>query len=243
MSNTKVLTGEGLAEFITTKIGTPYVYGAKGAHGPLTQPRLMSLARSYPDTFTNIYITKASRYLGQVCTDCSGLLSWYTGVEIGSYQMYSRATKRCLIADIDKAPTGAALWKQGHVGGIINKKGYCVEAKGIDYGTVETEITKTKFTHWLLFEDIMTYDDFPDVITTSKGINPYEMPINSLYVCYQGDTVRWLQWELREAGFDIKIDGDFGPKTLKAVKEFQQSCKIKVDGKVGPITRTCLVKN
>ena len=30
------LTGKGLADFAISKIGTPYVYGAKGADGKLT---------------------------------------------------------------------------------------------------------------------------------------------------------------------------------------------------------------
>jgi hypothetical protein len=239
----KELTGSGLAEFITSKIGTPYVYGAKGANGPFTNEKLNALIHSYPDMFTNIYITKAKRLVGKVCCDCSGLISWYTGRPLGSYQLYSKATKRGLIADINKAPTGAVLWKAGHVGGVVDKKGYCVEAKGIDYGTVESEIAKTHFTHWLLFEDWMTYDDYPDVPTTKKGHNPYATPTTTVEFGDLGTSVRWVQWELREAGFNIKIDGDFGSKTLKAVKDFQQSCKIKVTGKVDTVTRTCFIED
>lgn len=32
------------------------------------------------------------------------------------------------------------------------------------------------------------------------------------------------------------IDGEFGPKTVKAVKAFQKDYGIKVDGIVGPLT-------
>ncbi len=33
-----------------------------------------------------------------------------------------------------------------------------------------------------------------------------------------------------------KIDGDLGPKTKKAIKDFQEQSGLKVDGKVGPRT-------
>ena len=77
------LTGAGLAQFAKSKIGTPYVYGAKGAEGALTASRLNTLAKSYPSMFTTSYITKARKFIGKVCTDCSGLQSWYTGKLLG----------------------------------------------------------------------------------------------------------------------------------------------------------------
>lgn len=40
----------------------------------------------------------------------------------------------------------------------------------------------------------------------------------------------------------LVVDGDFGPKTESAVKEFQWRSGIEIDGKVGPITRGKLAK-
>ena len=57
------------------------------------------------------------------------------------------------------------------------------------------------------------------------------------------ECVKWLQFELNEAGYKVVIDGEFGPKTLNAVKQFQKSCKIEVDGLVGKVTRQCLKNN
>lgn len=241
------LTGKGLAEHSISKLGTPYVYGAKGKDGPLTNSRLNSLAISYPNMFSSLYITKARRFIGQVCTDCSGLISWYTGKKIGSYQMYSSASKRGLIKDVDKAPVGAVLWRSGHVAVKIDDT-YCIESKGINYGTVKTKIKDTKFTHWLLF-DYIAYDEVK-AETTQKGKNPYKEPSTTVYydkankkVVCTGDNVKWVQWELVEAGFNIAIDGRFGPASDKALREFQQSCKIKVDGRCGPDTRKHLKIN
>ena len=53
----------------------------------------------------------------------------------------------------------------------------------------------------------------------------------------RGSSVRELQEKLNSLGFDCGVaDGIFGKNTLKAVKEFQKSQGIKVDGIVGPQT-------
>lgn len=55
-----------------------------------------------------------------------------------------------------------------------------------------------------------------------------------------GDDVRYLQRLLKNLGYDIAIDGHFGSKTDKVVKEFQKSKNLTVDGIVGPATLKCL---
>ncbi len=237
------LTGKGLAEHCKSKLGTPYVYGAKGANGPLKQTQLNSLILAYPDIFTNMYVTKARRLVGQVCTDCSGLISWYTGKNIGSAQMYAQAYTRMPIKDIDKFAPGVVLWKSGHVAVYLGDGKYTeIEAKGIDYGCVKDDARNRGFVYGLTFKEIdYTYDI--KVTGTYKGINPYKEPTRTIYYdsvnkkIVKGNDVKWAQWELVEAGFDIKIDGEFGPVTDKAIRAYQQSCKLAVDGKVGPATR------
>ncbi|MEM7816647.1 MAG: peptidoglycan-binding domain-containing protein [Candidatus Aenigmatarchaeota archaeon] len=50
-------------------------------------------------------------------------------------------------------------------------------------------------------------------------------------------TSKNIQIALKNAGFyKGKIDGIIGPKTLKAIKEFQAKNNLEVDGKVGPKT-------
>jgi hypothetical protein len=228
------LSGKELAVFALGKIGTPYVYGAKGADGKFTEARLNWLSKNYPSMFTTAYIAKAKKFIGKVCCDCSGLISWYTGKLLGSAQLYSAASKRGLIKDISSAPIGAVLWKSGHVGVYIGN-GLCVEEKGIDYGCVKSYVSKTKFTHYLLF-DWMDYDSVIDV--DYKELNPYKEPSKVVELGCKGDDVKWVQWELVEAGYKISIDGDFGKKTKEALGKFQASCKITVDYKCGSITRS-----
>ena len=59
----------------------------------------------------------------------------------------------------------------------------------------------------------------------------------------RGDDVAQLQNRLTDMGFDCgRVDGIYGIKTDNAVKEFQKSVGVKVDGKCGPATLTSLIR-
>ena len=227
------LTGQGLANFALSKLGTPYVYGAKGANGKFTATKLNFLAKSYPSVFTKTYIAKAKKFIGKVCCDCSGLISWYTGKEIGSAQLYQTASTRTRINknDLSNIPVGAVLWKEGHVGVYVGN-GYLVEEMGIDYGCVKTKVKDRTFTHYLTFS-YMSYSTKKTTTATAKTKNPYTKPTKTVKFGDSGKSVKWVQYELIEAGYNINVDGVFGTNTRNAVKKFQKSCKITVGGIVG----------
>lgn len=235
-------TGLDLVRYAESKIGTPYFYGAK--MNTLTEAMMKSLHNSYPNTVTMSYIAKArnNKQVGRINTDCSGLIGAYRGKQIGSAQLYSTAKKRLDIKNIKDFGLGTVLYKQGHVGvyvGIENGVPMCIEAKGINYGVVKTRVADTKWTYGLTFDDI-DYDYEVKLPGTSKAKNPYIEPTATLTKGSKGEAVKWLQFELVEAGYKISIDGSFGPKTLDAVRYYQQSAKLVVDGKVGPATRKAL---
>jgi N-acetylmuramoyl-L-alanine amidase len=58
--------------------------------------------------------------------------------------------------------------------------------------------------------------------------------------CMRGSDVVKLQAALKEAEVTIEIDGEFGPATDQAVKEFQARKMLKADGVVGAKTREFL---
>ncbi|WP_214642766.1 peptidoglycan-binding domain-containing protein, partial [Mycobacterium tuberculosis] len=58
----------------------------------------------------------------------------------------------------------------------------------------------------------------------------------------RGDEVKAMQQKLADLGYlgkdgkPLVADGDFGPGTLEAVKQFQREHQLTVDGKVGATT-------
>ena len=57
----------------------------------------------------------------------------------------------------------------------------------------------------------------------------------------QGKEVAEIQAQLVEVGYDVSADGDFGPATKEAIKSFQKSQGLEVDGIVGPSTYYALM--
>ena len=72
--------------------------------------------------------------------------------------------------------------------------------------------------------------------------NPYPEPTKTLNKGAKGDSVRWVQYELKKRGYDLGrcgIDGDYGSATVKAVKAFQNDYfknRKEVDGICGQKT-------
>lgn len=59
----------------------------------------------------------------------------------------------------------------------------------------------------------------------------------------KGADVTYLQQRLKEKGYNVgEIDGDFGSKTAKAVREYQVQHELKVDGIIGAKTWASLEK-
>lgn len=253
-----MLTGNGLSEYARVHLGTPYFYGAKISEGVLTEKKMSTMHRMYPKVVTTSYMAKARRkgQVGKVNVDCSGLIAGYRQLNIGSYQLYQTAYTRMPIAKINDFAVGTVLWKSGHVGvyiGKVNGVPMCIEAKGINYGTVLTKVSSTKWVYGLTFKD-MTYSYETKVPGTWKGTNPYTEPTMTVTSAAQakkkkikvylakGDGVKWVQWELMEAGLltEADIDGICGPKTVAAILAYQKSCKITADELAGQTTRKYL---
>lgn len=251
-------TGAGLVDYARGRLGTPYFYGAKIPEGALTENKMSTMHRLYPKVVTTSYMAKArSRgQVGKVNVDCSGLIAGYRQLNIGSYQLYQTAYTRMPIANINDFAPGTVLWKSGHVGVYVGKVDgvpMCIEAKGINYGTVMTKVSATKWVYGLTFREIdYTYDT--KVSGTWKGTNPYTMPTMTVtspaqarkmgiktYIS-RGEGVKWVQWELMEAGLltEADIDGICGSKTVAAIIKYQESCKITADGLAGVTTRKYL---
>jgi peptidoglycan hydrolase-like protein with peptidoglycan-binding domain len=56
----------------------------------------------------------------------------------------------------------------------------------------------------------------------------------------QGQDVVRLQKRLNDLGFQLVVDGIFGPATEAAVRQYQKDYRLTVDGIVGPQTWSAL---
>lgn len=166
----KRMTGKELVAFCHSKIGTPYVYGMKGK--VMTEQNYKFLKNTYGKM---VWLSDRDK-IGKVCVDCSGLISWACGVTLGSGQWKARATKINPISTIEKAPIGALVWMQGHIGvytGMKDGHPYYVAADGSAYGVREVPLRCNKFTHWLLVEDVFQYEMRDDEVVEKDKVEVF----------------------------------------------------------------------
>lgn len=173
------MKGAELVAFARSKIGTPYVYGMKGA--VMTQANYNYLKGKFGKMVWNSDVKK----VGQVCVDCSGLISWACGVVLGSAQWFERASVKRPISTIKDAPVGALVWQKGHIGiysGMKNGIPRYIAADGSAYGVREAPVSRSGFTHWLLVEDVFTYEkEAEEVVEKDKIIiNGKEYEVNMI---------------------------------------------------------------
>lgn len=94
-----------------------------------------------------------AKKIGQVCVDCSGLISWCTGIHRNSQGYHDTAEQVFPISTVNQAPVGAAVWKKGHIG-IYLGGGRYIAADGSAYGVRMGNVTGSGFTHWFCLKDI-----------------------------------------------------------------------------------------
>lgn len=168
------ITGLELAEFAKSKLGTPYVYGMKGEK--LTTKKLEELHKLYPKSL-NYELAKS--HVGEICTDCSGLISWFTKVLLSSNGLKAKSEETYSISKIENSPIGTVVWKSGHVGVYVgrNKAGEyaIIEAMGAKYGTVESLVDKRSFTYYL----IEPFIKYPSTVKTNRKLALYKENFNT----------------------------------------------------------------
>lgn len=179
-------TAQGLIEFAKSKIGTPYVYGAKGTVMSLEQIR--ELRRMYG---SNCVWYSDDNKAGKVCVDCSGLISWYTGIVRGSGQYKSTAVEVVPISQRTNKHIGWAVWMNGHIGVYLGNDTY-IAADGSAYGVRIAKLSQNRFTHLLKLCDIDYGEGTkqPEVQKPQASGGHYNVPVNFTYaVRVEGGTI------------------------------------------------------
>lgn len=208
-----------LVRFAESKIGTPYVYGMKGT--VMTEKQFNELQSRYGKK--NVWDSDRNK-IGQVCVDCSGLISWATGIIRNSDGYHDTAVEVHPISTISKAPVGAAVWQDKHIG-IYTGNGTYIAADGSAYGVRRNSLSKAKFTHWLILKDItyLTEQEDDEVVERSKIIvEGQEMAVNRIL---KEDTNYIKAMDFSDA-MGLKIGHEGNVATFDT-----ETSKIMVDGK------------
>ena len=155
-----MVMGEQLAGFCKAQLGSGYVWGGLGY--TLTENRLAQLRSLYPNHYTETYLAKCRGLLGKKVYDCAGLIKHFLWGNTGDgvlryYGTHGIAdtTANGMLAlctekgNIDSLPEmeGLLVHRDGHVGVYIGN-GRVVEARGIDFGVVETNLSERGWRQW-----------------------------------------------------------------------------------------------
>lgn len=217
--------------------GWGYVLGGQGELWSKPLAEKWAKSRNKPKTWIgtkwSYFVEACGRWFGRKITDCSGLIiAAFRELVNPKYSdqtadgLYSRCSARGSIKTLPEIP-GLCLHKSGHIGIYIGG-GYAIEARGYKYGVVKTKVAGRGWTGWGKLADV----DYSEV---ASGGGAKDMPL--LKKGSEGTTVEKLQELLNaDLGIALKVDGVFGRRTKKAVRNYQKKYKLKVDGIVGTQT-------
>lgn len=204
-------------------------------------------------------VCSGCRYDGKQAYDCAQLTRYAckaAGQELvsGANAQWKKVPweKKGTIDTLPDVP-GVILYHMDGAGemshtGVYVGGGYAVEARAAAYGVVKTAVKSRSWTHWAALPGVLS-DDGGQSSTPSK--KPQESASNAqnatsgtvvtdmktLREGSKGTQVKVLQWLLNDAGFDCgKADGIFGSKTKTAVRSYQKSKGLGVDGICGKNT-------
>lgn len=219
-----MLTNTGLVAHAISKIGIGYMYGFTGI---VTEAIIQQKAIQYSRVYTATYIQKCRALIGRYVTDCSGLIDMYLGIDYNAKRYYNDATNKGPIGTIPKTIPGILVFKYdydgsiGHVG-ISAGDGTVIEAKGIDYGVVRTQLANNGWDLWA-YCHLISY-------TTQEE--------NMLQKGSKGEAVKAWQISLIKCGYSVGTagdDGNFGSNTLAGTNAFKAAAGLDQNGIVDDI--------
>lgn len=256
MSNTPIQ--DAVRAYALSHVGAAYVMGATAQKCTPGMRRSLANGRSaeYADAITaNCPVLSGKKstcdgckYSGRLAFDCAQLSRFSAragGIELpsGSNSQWTKVAwaKRGEIADMPtdvvcfvyhyKSDTG----KMSHVGVYLGD-GMVVDARGHANGVLHSQVTSYPWTHYAIPAEIAAEAQLDAVIHPTYG----KTCRRTLRKGSKGEDVVYLQQLLTAEGALISVDGIFGGDTLLAVKDFQASHGLTVDGVVGPLTWAAL---
>lgn len=243
---------DNIRRFVLDHVGNAYIMGATGE---ICTPKYRrARAAQYPDYADSII--KTCPVLSGQAESCAGCedeeepsfdcaqFTLHAAEQAGLY-LPSGATSQWNKGDwlikghIDQLPRDYLCFlyrrKSGSSSvmshtGIYLGDGTVVDARGHADDIVHQPLEAFPWTHFGILRGMPC----PDVLVDAAG-----WP--TLRQGCRGDSVRTLQEKLRSLGYNLEVDGKFGPITKQCVKFFQESAALARDGIVGPMTWAALV--
>ena len=228
-------------EWLQSKVdsGCIYLWGGQGESlATLTDQyiRRKETTESNAERVITLRNKRQDKYPNLQAYDCSGLIIAYLN-EVGDYAgdltAHGIAHKGKYISKLIDGCFVTQLNGSDHVTHIgVYFDGYVYHAKGRDVG-----IVKEKFNQY-------SWDEyFSNAWAEQKEQQDYifwRNMKNKGSSLMEGDDIFQLQTLLKANGYDLTVDGVFGSKTEKAVRELQKKNGLTVDGIVGENTATVL---
>lgn len=245
-------------------LGSPYWYGT--CMYRCKDSLLKSKAKQYPSHYTS---SRMSRYKDDVAakriaSDCVGAIKGYCWTNGGEGLIEAFGNDKSFTSKYgsnncpDKSANGMFEWAKkqgmdwgtidtipelpgvlvrydGHVG-VYAGDGKVVEWRGFKYGSQVTELKKRGWKHWYKHPAIR-YGEI------GENVEPEEHTLGDrlLKRGMKGSDVEMLQRLLTMIGYELEIDGDYGPETEKQVRAYQLNNDLEGDGKYGDLTHKSLM--
>ena len=191
-----------LADFCRQMVGSVYWFGT---YGQIGNAKLLSeCAKRYPNQYSKKRIDTAHSRgdFGKRVMDCSGLIKNYlmskhgasmppeydAQYDLSANSFHTKATEKGSISTMPEI-IGLGLWKNNHVGVYIGG-GKVIEAKGFDYGVIESDLGSTAFTEWFKIPFIEYVDESVPEPTPEpeQPANPAQDD-DGAYIVQSGDTL------------------------------------------------------
>lgn len=175
-------TNTGLVKYAKDALaeGWGYVWGTYGR--VLTEEYLAAKIKQYPvEVGQKENIIR--KWIGKKTADCIGLAKGYmwtndagkivytSSTDFGANGMYQQAKKKGKIAALPETP-GLMLYFSGHAGVYIGN-GNVIEARGSNYGVVQTKISQRPWTDWYEIPFINYQSAAPETYVVVTTINGY----------------------------------------------------------------------
>ena len=239
--------------------GSIYVWGAQGQRGgQITEDwiRKMETSATNANRAIALWNRNKAKYDAALigAFDCSGLIGACLNANgnAGFDDTADGYRNRCVSIDKGALQAGDLVFeysngKSGHVGVYIGD-GKVIEARGRDYGVVETDLNAR---NWKKYgrPDFMYTDGNAPAAPSKPTYTKKSFTLD--HVVKKGSkeaVVGSIQNNLKAIGYDIGaagpngdgIDNNFGTKTDAAVRDVQKNGGVTVDGQVGKNTAPLL---